>query len=204
MAVILFTLAELGDGKKKISFREFITSLSKSLKEARHEGELGLFREFAERLEYLKTPPVPTAEGFAIDALQDAFIGLTWRKYRWGKKGFPTKGEVTEMAKASLSESGRDVRKGGWTHLLRKAHLDWLPEGKAGRPSKAGLDETEKATREFKSICTRMVKEKFGGSFILARDAARAAYGNKSEYKRSELDRLSSSPANEAEDAELG
>ena len=80
-----------------------------------------------------------------------------------------------------------------------------LAPGRQSWPAiKGGLDETEKATREFKSICTRMVKDKFGGSFILARDAARAAYGKKSEYKRSELDRLSSSPANEAEDAELG
>jgi hypothetical protein len=45
MAVILFTLAELGDGKRKISFREFITAHSKNLKETGIEGELGLFRE---------------------------------------------------------------------------------------------------------------------------------------------------------------
>ena len=47
MAVILFTLAELGNGQSKISFREFITAHSKNSKEAGIDGELGLFRELA-------------------------------------------------------------------------------------------------------------------------------------------------------------
>jgi hypothetical protein len=179
MTVILYTIADLDKGIKTISFEEFITALSKSLYGAtnphllflrlqahalmlrpvkidqRHEGSLSVcFKEFAERLEYLETARTSTSGDFAVDALQDAFMGLTSGQCHWGKKGFPTKGEVTQMAKASLAESGNKVRKSGWTKLLQKARLGWLPEGEAGRPSKADMDENAKASREIRAIIT--------------------------------------------------
>ena len=229
MTVILFTMENLEKGIKTISFEEFITAFSKSLDGAphphllllrpgaqklmlrpgkvdqSHEGRLSVsFKALVERLEYLETPHTQTAGDFAVDALQDAFMGLTSSKYHWGKKGFPTKGEVREMAKASLTESGRNVRKSGWTELLREARLDWLPEGDAGRPSKADMDANAKAAREIRAIITQAEKDIYKGNSIRFRDNLRAALGGKTEYQRSEQDRLNSPPENEPGDESPG
>jgi hypothetical protein len=228
MTVILYTMANLEKGIKTISFEEFITAFSKSLDGAphphllllrleaqelmlrpgkvgqSHEGRLSVsFKALAERLEYLEIPPTQTAGDFAVDALQDAFMGLISSQYHWGKDGFPTKGKVTEMAKASLTESGRNVRKSGWTALLREAHLDWLPEGYAGRPSKADMDENAKASREAHSILTQAIQNVHNGDAIGVRDRLKAYYGGKAEYQRSEQDRLGSSSENETTEEAL-
>jgi hypothetical protein len=201
MTVILYTMADLEKGIKNISFEEFITALSKSLEGAGHEGIISVyFKAFAERLRFLETPRTPTRGDFAVDAIQEAFMGLTSSKYHWGKKGFPTKGEVTQMAKASLAEAGRKVRKSGWTELLREAHLDWLPKGDAGRPSKADMDANAKAAREIRAIITQAEKEIFNGDSIRFRDNLRTAFGAKTEYQRSEQDRLNSLPKSEFDD----
>jgi hypothetical protein len=118
-------------------------------------------------------------------------------------KGFPTKGEVTQIAKASLAESGKNARKAGWTNLLREAHLDWLPEGEAGRPSKADMDETAKAERECRAIFTQAKKTYYHDDPIRFRDALRSAWGGKTEYQRSEQDRLSSPIENKQDDEVL-
>jgi hypothetical protein len=176
MYVILNTMADLEKGIKKISFEEFIAAFSKSFEgvTSENEGRLSVyFKEFAERLEYLENPRTPTNGDIAVDALQDAFMGLTSGQYGWGKKGFPTKGEVTQMAKTSLMNSGRNVRKAGWTALLREAHLGWLPKGEAGRPSKAEVDENAKAARECHTILTQAINDNniYGGNAIRLRDA---------------------------------
>ena len=91
------------------------------------------------------------------------------------------------------------MRRAGWTALLREAHLGWLPKGKSGRPpSKADLDENVKAERECRAILTQMKKALYyGDDPIELRDALRSAWGGKTEYLRSERDRLSSPPENE-------
>ena len=61
-------------------------------------------KRFAKRLEYLEAPRTQTAADFAVDALQDAFMGLTSGQYDWGKKGFPTR------VKASSQGGGGGLR----------------------------------------------------------------------------------------------
>jgi hypothetical protein len=206
MHVILYTQAELKEEGKKISFVSFISAFLAIVEGDADEDKDRLsvaFKSFAERLEYLETPRTPTAGDFAVDALQDAFMGLTKSQHQWGKKGFPSKGEVTQMAKASLAGSGRNVRKAGWTALLREAGLDWLPKGDAGRPSKANLDANAKAAREIRAIITEAEKSIYKGDSIRFRDNLRSALGGKTEYQRSEQDRLSSPPENESHDEVL-
>jgi hypothetical protein len=80
MYVILNTMADLEKGIEKISFEEFIAAFSKSFEgvTSENEGRLSVyFKAFAERLEYLENPRTPTNGDIAVDALQDAFMGLT-------------------------------------------------------------------------------------------------------------------------------
>jgi hypothetical protein len=150
------------------------------------------FSRIAEDLNYLDTYK-PTAGDHAVEALQDAFVGLMKSKYAWGKKGLPTKGEVTAMAKARLEQLGKkfDFSKAYWSELLQMAGFgDWLPAGRAGRPSRASLDENVKAEREYKSLCTQAIKDFHGGDIIRARDFLKAAFRSKSEYQRSEQERF--------------
>lgn len=152
------------------------------------------FLEVGKHLKHLETYE-PTAADFAVEALQDAFVGLMQSKYGWGKKGRPTLGEVSGMAKALLEKEERQVRKSGWTELLKTAGLGWLPKGAAGRPSKAELDENEKAFRECHTILTQAINDKdiYGGNAIRARDVLRS-WSGKAEYKRSKRDGLSAPP----------
>lgn len=58
---------------------------------AHTEAEPAILKEIADRLEHLRTYK-PSARDFAIEALQDAFIGLMHGEYAWGRKGLPTRG----------------------------------------------------------------------------------------------------------------
>jgi hypothetical protein len=150
-----------------------------------------LFGAIADGLLYLEDYK-PTARDYAIEALQGSFVGLMQSNYLWGKKGTPSKGEVTEMAKVRFQdrELKTDFAKSSWSDLLKAAQLYWLEPREAGRPSKASLDENVKAEREYLSICAQAIRVCHGGDPKRARDAAKAAWGNKAEYRRSEEDRL--------------
>jgi len=167
----------------------------------RPKADSEFFSRVAECLNYLETYK-PSLGDYAVEALQNAFVGLMQSKYDWGKKAVPTKGEVREMAKAHLEEQGTS-KKSGWTNLLREAGLDWLPAGQAGRPSKVDIDENVKAGREYRALCTQAVNDFYGGDIIRARDSLKAAYGGKSEYQRSERDRLASSSEHDPENGAL-
>jgi len=120
------------------------------------------FQAIADRLRHLETYR-PTAGDFAVQALQEVFVGLMNGPYQWGKKGLPTKGQVTQFAKEYLKLSGRNVRKGTWTDLLKEAGLNWLPPGKAGRPSKQKVNENIKTKKVFLSKQPKYVQEILGG-----------------------------------------
>ena len=150
--------------------------------------ESEFFSRIAEALKHFETYK-PTTGDFAVEALQNAFVGLTQSKYAWGKKGLPTKGEVIAMAKEHLERDGKS-KGSGWTEMLEKAGLKWLPKGKAGRPTKQEVDENVKAEREYKALCTRAIRDFYNGDPQSARDVLKAAYGNRAEYRRSENDRL--------------
>lgn len=132
-----------------------------------------------------------TAGDHAIEALQAAFVGLQ-SNYAWGKKGAPTKGDAIEMAKARLKDQKKksEFPKSSWSELLKAAQLDWLPAGRAGRPSKAMLDENKKAERRCKAILTRVVNEQFNGNWVRMVSSMETAYGNSAERQRSEEERL--------------
>jgi len=169
--------------------------------ETRWPRAIDFFQAVIERLRHLETYQ-PAAGDFAIEALQDAFAGLMYDKYAWGKTGLPTKGEVREMAKSLLERQNR-VIKSGWTKLLQTSGLGWLPEGAAGRPSKADMDENEKASREAHAILTQAIQDVHNGDAIRVRDALRAYLGGKTEYQRSERDRLSAPAENDQDDGVL-
>jgi hypothetical protein len=144
------------------------------------------FQLAAERLRHLETYR-PTAGDFAVEALQNAFVGFRQNG------ATTTRGKVIEIAKARLKQSGgkSDFSKAYWSELLQTAGFgDWLPEGRPGRPSKASLDENVRAEREYKSLCTQAIKDFHGGDPRRARDSLKAAFGNRSEYHRSEEERL--------------
>jgi hypothetical protein len=112
------------------------------------------FEAIAIRLRYLETFK-PADSDFAIQALQEAFVGLMGSKYDWSKERLPTKGEVRAIAKRLL-ERKNITAKSGWTEHLRKAGLDWLPAGRAGRrPTKT---EVDKVAAEKKSALTKITK----------------------------------------------
>ncbi len=149
------------------------------------------FQLVAERLRHLETYR-PMAGDFAVEELQNAFVGFVRWEHTRDESGIPTKGDVMEMAKERLREWEKkaDFSKGYWSELLQTAGLDWLPAGRAGRPSKAELDENVKADREYKAFCTLAIKEFHGGDPKRARDFIKAAFGNRAEYRRAEQERL--------------
>jgi hypothetical protein len=151
------------------------------------------FSRIAEDLEYLDTQK-PTPGDFAVEALQNAFVGLMQSKYAWGKKGLPTKGQVEEMAKAQLARDSRE-KKGGWTDLRRTAGLDFLPEGHAGRPSKPEVDENRRAKQEALTTITRLVSAVYGGSWPKFRDVIKRASGGKKVFQEEARAPTGPSPA---------
>jgi len=152
-----------------------------------HSNAGDFFRDVAKRLKFLETYK-PTTGDFAVEALQDAFVGLMQNEYDWGKKGFPTKGKVIGMAKELLGRQ-KLSRETGWTDLLRKARLDWLEEGPAGRPSKDEVDENLKAKREFLSKQTKYVNS-LGGDWQSMLEKANYVFGGKKLYQQEEIERL--------------
>jgi hypothetical protein len=173
----------------------------------------------AEGFRYLENYK-PRPRDYAIEALQDAFVGLMRSKYDWGKKGVPVRGEIIQMARSRLQDQGKkaDFSKSSWSLFLKEAFvvppfqgkrgrlprscealLAWLPKGQAGRPSNANLDENVKAVREYKSLCTQAIKDFYRGDAKRALDALKAAVGNRAEYYRSEKDRLRDGQPNSAE-----
>jgi hypothetical protein len=141
------------------------------------------FQLIAERLRHLETYR-PKARDFAIEALQDAFVGFG--------EDLPTRGIVIEIAKQRLIRARKkvDFSKSSWSELLQAARLDWLQPGRAGRPSKADIDENVKAECECKALIHKSLHETYGGNWLAARDALRAARGSKAEYRRTEQERL--------------
>jgi hypothetical protein len=146
------------------------------------------FSRIAGDLNYLETHK-PTAGDYAVEALQDAFVGLMQSTYAWGQKGYPTKGEVREMAKAILKRQGKS-KKSGWTELLRTADLGWLPEGAAGRPASLEVDRNLKAKQEFLSKQTQYVNEVLGGDWSLLNHKAGHVFGGKQLAQQHETERL--------------
>jgi hypothetical protein len=156
------------------------------------------FASIVTRLKYLGTHR-PLQSDFAIQALQEAFIGLMQTKYDWGKKDFPTKGKVTEMAKAHLEKTGRSI-KSGWTKMLKEAGLGWLPQGAAGQPKRQEVDDNLKAKKEFLSKLTKYVNEQLQGNWVVMLWEAKHVFGGKPLYLQEEQSRLKE--ANEFSDGE--
>jgi hypothetical protein len=152
----------------------------------KYAGPLSKFlEEVAERLEHLENFK-PTIGDYAVEALQNAFVGLMESKYEWGKKGLPTKVEVREMAKELLKRAGKEKRS-GWTDLFRTAGLDFLPRGSAGRkPSRQEVDQNIKAKQEAISIVTKL----YAGDWVKFRDNIKPAVGGKKLYQQDEMERL--------------
>jgi hypothetical protein len=146
------------------------------------------FQAIADGLKYLETYK-PTKADFGIQALQEEFIGLMHYKYGWSKKGLPTKGEVTEMAKAQLELAGMPI-KSGWTKMLKEAGLGWLPQGRAGRPMKREVDANLKAKQEARSIITQLVELEHPRNWIHFVDRLKGVSGGKKLYERAEIERL--------------
>lgn len=145
------------------------------------------FSAVADRLKDLETYK-PTKGDFAIEELQNAFIGMMKRDYDWGKKGHPTKGKVIAMAKERLRLDGRPW-KGTWTNLLQIAGLDFLPEGRAGRPSKREVDENRKAKQQAHSALTQFVNSN-GGDWKKILESLTPLLGGKKQFEQYETDRL--------------
>lgn len=146
------------------------------------------FAVVAEKLRYLERYR-PTDGDFAIQALQEAFVGLMQREYDWKQNRYPTKGEVTAMAKAQLEGDGKSI-KSGWTKHLQAAGLDWLTPGRAGRPTKAEVDENKKANKELRSKFTKFVNAEYQGDYVKALKALGPALGGKKEAMKAEEERL--------------
>jgi hypothetical protein len=146
-----------------------------------------LFQAIADGLKYLESYK-PTIADFAIQALQEAFVGLMHYKYDWSKKGLPTLGEVTEMAKPHLERVGRSIT--GWPKIRRHAGLGFLPQGRAGRPTKRELDANLKAKQEALSIITQQVEIAHAGDWTQLLDPLKAASGGKKLLERQEIERL--------------
>jgi hypothetical protein len=149
------------------------------------------FEAIADCLEYIESFR-PALRDFAIETLQNAFVGLMQSKCGWETKGLPTKGEVIAMAKAHLERHQYEVPRSGWTGMLKDGGLDFLPAGKAGRPSKAEVDENLKAKQEVLSIITRMVNERDNGDWNAMLSRVKPSCGAKKAVLQSEQARLDS------------
>jgi hypothetical protein len=146
------------------------------------------FANVATRLKHLETYR-PLASDFAIQALQEAFVGLMEHKYDWGKKRFPTKGEVIEMAKAQLERTGSSI-KSGWTKMLKEAGLEWLQPGAAGQPKKREVDENLKAKKVFLDKLTKYVNDQLQGNWVAMLWEVGHVFGGKPLYRQEEQSRL--------------
>jgi hypothetical protein len=147
----------------------------------------GAITEVFRHLESYKATP----GDYAIQALQNAFVGLMQNNYAWGKGGLPTKSEVTTMAKKFLEKEQKPAPKGGWTKLRSDARLGFLPSKRAGRPpSERKVDEILKAKQEALSNTTKLVNEQWGGDWQRLNDIIKIARGGKKSALQSELDRL--------------
>jgi hypothetical protein len=155
------------------------------------------FDRIAKTLKHFETYK-PTVGDFAVEALQSAFVGLMEHKYAWHKNDLPTKGEVIAMAKEHLERKGK-TKSSGWTAMLEKAGLDWLPSGQAGRPSKGNVDKNLKAKQEFLSKQTKYVNETTGGDWRKLLEQTRHVFGGKIDALEHEEQRLNETygqPAN--------
>jgi hypothetical protein len=169
-----------------------ICSLHKSLGfEGSFQPKTGreLFAAIAERFAYLESYK-PTAGDYAIEALQDAFVGLMQKNYAWGKKGLPTKGEVTKMAKELFDKGQKPKPKGGWTKLREDAGLGFLRPGQAGRPTRKEVDETIRAKQSALSTTTKFVNKEFGGDWNRWDVIMKMALGGEKLALQSEQERL--------------
>jgi hypothetical protein len=147
------------------------------------------FSRIAGDLNYLETHK-PAAGDFAVEALQGAFVGLMQSKYAWGKKGYPTKGEVVAMAKEQFAKSGKSKKSWG-TELLETAGLVWLESRPPGRrPSKREIDENKKAKQEFLSKQTQFVNDVLGGNWKQMLEKANPAFGGKKLFQHDETERF--------------
>jgi hypothetical protein len=169
-------------------------------------NHIEFFKAIADRLKYIRDFK-PAQRDFAIEAVQEAFVGLMETKYAWGTEGLPTKGEVISMAKAGLKQNQQTVPKGGWTKMLKDGGLDFLPEGKAGRPSKAQVDENLKAKQQVLSTITKLVNEGHGGDWHLMLLRVQSSSGGKKAALQNEQERLdaqyrSSKPIEEEDETE--
>jgi hypothetical protein len=183
---------ELEDPAVEIPFARMVAEFSRLVRlseVAQPKTHDEFFKAVADRLQRLKTYQ-PTLEDFAVEALQNAFVGLMQSKYGWGKKGLlPTKGEVTEMAKEILARQQKE-KKSGWTELLRDAGLDFLPKGRAGRPQKRQVDENLRAKQDALSIITRLVNTVHRGDWVRFRDILKSAFGGKELFAQQEIERI--------------
>src|SRR5260221_1135389 len=185
------TFARVPGGNDILEFRDRAAELYRVVnlgERFQPKTDAEFFKRIAGDLEYLDDHK-PTAGDYAVEALQNAFIGKMQSKYEWGKKGLPTKGEVEQMAKAQLARVGRE-NKSGWTDLRRTGGLAFLPEGRAGRPTKREVDENAKAKQEFLSKQTQYVNEVLGGDWSLLNDKAGYVFGGKPLTQQAESDRL--------------
>jgi hypothetical protein len=179
------------EGGFEFEFLRLATRLFKlyNLSEIDYPKSAGaFFQTIAEDLKFLENYK-PTASDFAIQALQEAFVGFMRTDYDWGSRGLPTKGKVIEMAKVDLEKTGKSI-KYGWTKMLKEAGLDWLPEGVAGRPKKQEVDANLKAKKEFLSKAAQFVNDHKGGDWIAMLERAKSAFGGKELYLQEEQDRL--------------
>jgi hypothetical protein len=166
---------------------------------------IGFFKAIADCVEYIEGFR-PALRDYAIEALQSAFVGLLQSKYAWGREGLPTKGEVTAIAKEHLSGDGQNVPKSGWTGMLKDGGLDFLPAGKAGRPTKQQVDENLKAKQEAISRITQMVNGCLNGDWKPLCSRLSASSGKKavlqSEQERLDSQRWDPQTADKQDEAE--
>jgi hypothetical protein len=166
-----------------------LNRLSKPTEAHQPKTDTEFFSAIAKCLNYLKNPK-PTLGNYAVEALQNAFLVQMKIKYEWGKKGYPTKGEVRNLAKALLEESGRNVPKSGWTKFRQNAGLDWLEPGKGGRPQRWEVGEIRKVEQEIDSIITKQIETHYGGDPSRFLDALKASHGGKKLSLQNEAERL--------------
>ena len=181
-----------GDWRLIREFVQFVDSWCKCL--SLHETVqpktlVELFGHITERLNYLENFK-PTIGDFAVEALQQAFIGLMKSKYDWS--GLPTKGDVIAMAKELLERERKPGSKSsrGWSKPIKDAGLDFLPPGKAGRPPKEEVDKNLKAKQEVLSELTKYVHKVMGGDWSVLLDKLKPSFGGKKLFQNSEGERL--------------
>ena len=181
--------AEIKDAPKGNLFHMIARLIELSGKPFCPRTDSEFFSAIAEGLKYLENPRLTTSN-YAVEALQDAFVGFMECEYEWGKKGLPTTGKVTRMAEAHLKNQGKSW-KGTWTHLLQIAGLGFLKPGKAGRrPSKQEVDQNIKDKRVVLSKQAKVVNDVYGGNWGPMRQRLDAFFSGKKQFKQDEAERL--------------